>query len=511
MDPIHRRASTVAGDLMRKHPGAWVAALAVMLAFTLLGSRGIWEPDEGRYTNVAVNMVESGDWLNPRRNDDIGHWTKPPLTYWAVASSLSVFGLNPWAARLPVALSYLLCAWLTWRIARRLAPGTEAGAAAIYTMMLLPFSASQFVTTDYLLAACETTAVWVFIEARWGARRTSLWLALMWAALALAFLTKGPPGLLPLPAMLLFDWMMPQGRSILWWPGIVLFLALSLPWYIVVIIDNPGLLGHFVGDEVVRRVATDGFRRHGEWYGWFTVYVPTLLLGSAPWTPTLLRCVGVLPGAIRQWRGLGCVDAATVLLATWVLLSLLIFCLSLSRLPLYILPLFVPLAILAAMQRRREGRPILPAWPWLLAWVLMLLSIKLVAAFLPTHKNAAEWAQAIQERSIVPVHEVIFVDDMSRYGLRLHLGAEVEKVSLYPLSSEPRFFNPVYDEDVLTELREAEAEPGAIWVCRQAAWSEVRAYIASLGYRAVPLGAPHRDRIIFRVERASPDTRFPAP
>ena len=59
-----------------KRTGLRVALLALVLAFPFLGSRGIWEPDEGRYTNVAINMVESGDWLNPRRNDDVGHWTK---------------------------------------------------------------------------------------------------------------------------------------------------------------------------------------------------------------------------------------------------------------------------------------------------------------------------------------------------------------------------------------------------------------------------------------------------
>ena len=108
-----------------RSPALWTAALATVLALMFLGSRGIWDPDEGRYTNVALNMLDSGDWLNPRRNDEIGHWTKPPLTYWAIASSVMVFGTNTWAARLPAALSYLLCTWLAWRIAARLAPGSQ--------------------------------------------------------------------------------------------------------------------------------------------------------------------------------------------------------------------------------------------------------------------------------------------------------------------------------------------------------------------------------------------------
>ena len=141
-------------DALRHSSRIWIASLAIVLALSFLGTRGIWDPDEGRYTNVAVNMLASGDWLNPHRSEDVGHWTKPPLTYWAVASSLGIFGLQPWAARLPMALSYLLCVWLAYRMARRLAPGSETTAAVAYATMLLPFGASQVVTTDIVLAAC---------------------------------------------------------------------------------------------------------------------------------------------------------------------------------------------------------------------------------------------------------------------------------------------------------------------------------------------------------------------
>ena len=72
----------------------WIAALAVLLAFAGLGSRGIWDPDEGRYSNVALQMLDSGDWINPQRSHDTGHWTKPPLTYWAIGGSVALFGQN---------------------------------------------------------------------------------------------------------------------------------------------------------------------------------------------------------------------------------------------------------------------------------------------------------------------------------------------------------------------------------------------------------------------------------
>ena len=135
-----------------------LVCIALIMAFGLLGSRGIWDPDEGRYTNVALNMLDSGDWISPRRNDDVGHWTKPPVTYWAIATSAALFGRNPWAARLPIALAYLLTVVVTWRLARRLAAGAEDIAALAFATMLLPVVASQLITTDFLLTAFEVMA-----------------------------------------------------------------------------------------------------------------------------------------------------------------------------------------------------------------------------------------------------------------------------------------------------------------------------------------------------------------
>ncbi len=481
---------------------AWIALLAILLAFGFLGTRGIWDPDEGRYTNVALNMLDSGDWLEPHRNHEVGHWTKPPLTYWAIAASVRAFGRNPWAARLPAALSYLLCVWLVWRMAKRLAPGAEDAAAIVYATMLLPFGAAALITTDYLLAACETLAVWAFVEARFGPpRRAGWWLVLMWSGFALAFLTKGPPALLPLLAVAVYGLVVPaeRGHRLFDSAGLALFLLLALPWFVAVIVNNPGLFEYFIGDEVVNRVTTNEFGRHGQWYGWIAIYAPTLLLGTLPWTGDLWRWAKTLPATLRTWRAPNARDAdrAAVLLALWLLLPLLLFCLARSRLPLYLLPLFAPLALIAARQRQRERRA-LPDWRWLAAWAALLLALRLASAFWPTHKDASAWARELQQRAHGSVRQVLFVEDMARYGLHLHLDAEVEKIELDPA---PRArFNPRYDETLAEEL--AENEPQALWVARQARWPELQAQIAALGYRARALGAPYQGRVMFRVERS---------
>ncbi len=480
-----------------RSPVAWIALLAIVLAFAFLGSRGIWDPDEGRYTNVALNMLDSGDWLNPRRNDEVGHWTKPPLTYWAIAAGVGVFGQNPWAARLPAALAYLLCVWLAWRIARRLVPGSETIAAVAYATMPLTVGAAQFITTDYMLSACTGMAMWAFVEARFGnGAHPRRWTALMWAAYAFGFLAKGPPVLVHLLAMLAFDQLMPARRRnrVLQWSGVLLFAVLALPWYVAVVANHPGLLRHLVGSEVVHRVATNDFGRHGEWYGWLQVYAPTLLLGTLPWTPALWRWARGLPGQVREWRDTGAreAQAPALLLALWVLVPLLVFCIARSRMPLYLLPLFLPLAVIVARQWSRGRRLQLR---WLAAWVAVLLVLKAGAALWPTHKDASEWAHAIQARAPGRVREVLFVEDMARYGLHLHLDVEIEKLSLEPVQ-EPRF-NPRYDESLAQEL--AEHEPDAVWVCKQELWPRLLRTFAAQGYRAQALGAPYQRRIIFTV------------
>ncbi len=486
--------------MSRLRPAHWIALLALLLSLALLGGRGIWDPDEGRYTNVALNMLDSGDWINPRRSDEVGHWTKPPLTYWAIASSVAVFGANPWAARLPAALSYLLCVFLVWRIARRLQPGSEAHAALVYATMLFTVGAAHLITTDYLLTACSTLALWGFIEARFGARHPRAWIALMWAGFGLAFMTKGPPGLLPLIAVLAFEVAMP-GRDrhrVLQWSGLLIFLLLALPWYVAVILGHPGLFRYLIGDEVVNRVTTNEFGRHGEWYGWLTIYVPTLLIGTLPWTPALLRWARSLPAAFRRWLrdpAQRAADAAWLLPTLWLLLPLLVFCLSRSRLPLYILPLFAPLAVLVAMQRMREGLG-LPAPKRVAAWCALLLALQAATVAWPTHKDASKWADAIRAQAGTPIREVIFVEDMARYGLHLHLGTRthIEKIALLPVPQSP--FNRVYDELLEQEL--AEHEPDTVWICKQARWEEIRARIAAAGYTAAAIGH-YRDRVLFRV------------
>ncbi len=488
--------------LRKLQPHVLVAVVALMLAFAFLGARGIWDPDEGRYTNVGLVMLDSGDWLNPMRNHETGHWTKPPMTYWAIAASVGTFGRNEWAARLPSALSYLACVWLVWLIARRLVPGEEPMAALAFATMLLPFGASQFISTDFLLAALQALAVWAYIESRAQSSQSGRWLLLAGAAFGMAFLTKGPPGLLPVLVILAHRTLVPprESKPLHVLGAIAVFVVVAAPWFVAVIHAQPDLLGYFLGEEVVDRFASDDFNRNGQWYGWIVVYLPAIVLGTMPWTRSALRWICGLPREVMSWRDHSRRKEAEadVLLAAWLILPLVIFCVARSRMPLYVLPLFVPIALIVARWRARSNLPI-PSLRMLSIWVVVLIGLKFSSSLWSTHKDASEWAKAIEARVPSPPSEVVFVEDMARYGLNLYLSAQVEKVSLADSSDGP--FNPQFDSTFLSELHERERD--VLYVAKKGRWTEVERVAKEGGFSAVRVGSPYRGRIFFSVTHES--------
>ena len=480
----------------------WVG-FYLLLAFSFLGSRPIWDPDEGRYTNVALHMLERGDFIHPMRSDEVGHWTKPPLTYWAIAASIGTFGRNAWAARLPAALAFLACVFLVGRMARRLAPGREGFASLALATMTMPLGAVALITTDYLLTAMLALGMWGYVEARFGdpsrSRRRAL---LMWVGFGLAFLTKGPPALLPwlaIAALELFG-NRRRGLPLFALEGPLLFGVLAFGWFALVTVEQPALLNYFLGQEVAKRIAGDGFGRNSQWYGWLLVYAPTVLLGSLPWTWRLLKSLGETMGMLRGWwarrTDASLADEARFLTLAWLALPLLVLCLASSRLPLYALPLFLPIALIVAQYSTKPR----VWWPRLLTWVAGLLALRLLAAHWPTSGNAEEWANEIIARAPGPVHEVVFVDDKPRYGVHLYIDAEVEKVALK--SPDMSDFGRIADHSFVTEV--LEREPGVLYVAESKHYPRLARAAARVGMEARLLGEPHRGRRFFIVVPAKP-------
>jgi len=364
---------------------AWLGLLllGLVLGFAFQGTRSLWNTDEGRYTGNALQMIDSGNYLVPYYSTDRVNFTKPPMTYWAIAASLNTFGRNTWAARTPSALAFALTILLVFGMGRVLAPDRPWLPALVYACSLGPFFAANVVSTDDLLTLFEALAMFGFVRAFFGndalpavPRKGVL---LMWSGFGLAFLTKGPPGLLPLLGVLPFV-IHRDGRAglrrLFRLPGVALFLVIGLSWYAVVMIRTPGLLDYYLKDEIYNRIFTGVQNRNPQWYGWIRAYGPVFLVGTLPWWVPLGR--GLLQVASMQrirrwWRA----SSTPLFLLFWFLIPLVVFCVARSRLSVYVLPLFVPLALMIA-RMLRPGFDLGTLRQRLLlgAWIVVMLVLK---------------------------------------------------------------------------------------------------------------------------------------
>jgi len=208
-----------------------------------------------------------------------------------------------------------------------------------------------------------------------------------------------------------------------------------------------------------------------------------------------------LPAHVRTWRlpAGRANDPVDLMLAAWTFLPLLVFCIARSRLPLYVLPLFAPIALSVAVRSAEIGGP--APWRRLIAWVPLLIGLRLASAMVDSPQDARAWAEAIRARVPGAIDQVVFVDDRTRYGLRLHLDAEVEDVTLDAVSrSDGAAINPHYDEDAATELLEDHGDPRSVWICTTEGWPRVQRYMDDRGYRTQAMGTPYRGSVVFRVQ-----------
>jgi 4-amino-4-deoxy-L-arabinose transferase-like glycosyltransferase len=330
--------------------GLALAALLVLAAawFAGLDQRKLFRTDEGRYAEIAREMVATGDWLTPRLNG-YKYFEKPPLQYWATAAAFTAFGPNEWTARLWTALTGFACILLTWYVANRLrGPPVGLLAAAVTASAFLFAGLGHFASLDMGVAAFLAIAVFAFVVAQLDSTTPAerqRWMLAAWAAMALATLSKGligfvlPAGALAAYVLLQRDWRLLNRMH--WLPGLALFAAIAAPWFVAVSLANREFFGFFFIHEHFERFLTKAHGRYEPvWY-----FVPVLLAGLVPWTlmlfPALARLRGADGGA--RFRPLR-------FLAVWAAVVFLFFSASSSKLPSYILPVLPALAVLIGSQ-----------------------------------------------------------------------------------------------------------------------------------------------------------------
>jgi 4-amino-4-deoxy-L-arabinose transferase-like glycosyltransferase len=356
-------------DLQRSRPFVWMLLLVFTVCwFYALDLRTLVPTDEGRYAEMAREMVASGDWITTRLNG-IKYFEKPPLQTWMNALTFELFGMGEWQARFWTGLCGFFGVLLTYR-AGRCVFNQRVGflAALILGSSFLWAALGHINTLDMGLSGMMTLALCSLLIAQRdgadaGQRRN--WMLACWTGMALAVLSKGLIGLV-LPGAVLVIYSLLANDFGIWkrlhiGKGLLLFFAITAPWFVLVSIRNPEFPQFFFIHEHFQRFTSEVHHRTGRWY----YFIPLLLLGIVPWLGVLLQSL------VASWRtDWHSARSGTFkpkrLLLIWAGFIFIFFSVSGSKLPSYILPIFPALALLIASYWETAGRK-----HWILAAALM--------------------------------------------------------------------------------------------------------------------------------------------
>ena len=313
----------------------------VALAYLLpLGTHGLWIPDETRYAQISQNMLLSGNWVSPHFMD-VRYFEKPVAGYWMIAIGQALFGQNLFGVRFASALSTALSVLLCYLIARRMwnEPRKSFACALLYMSLTVIAGQAGYANLDpqfTFWVNLSLVALWFAVDSTSRGQRLIAW-AVLGLACGMGFMTKGFLAWL-LPVLIALPWMLWQKRwreLLVYGPvAIVVAVVVSLPWALAVHAQEPDYWRFFFWHEHIRRFAGEDAQHDAPW--WY--YLPLLVGFSLPW-------VALLPPALKQaWQTRRQTNIAFLLL--WLWMPLIFFSLSKGKLPAYILPCLLPLALL---------------------------------------------------------------------------------------------------------------------------------------------------------------------
>lgn len=337
---------------------ALVLAICAFLFFFGLGAFGLVGADEPRYAQIAREMLARHDWIVPTLNGQ--PWLeKPVLLYWREMAAYSIFGVHDWAARVPSAIFATLLVIAVLLFMRRFRAGSELDAAMIAASSAAVIGFAHGASTDMQLAApfCVAMLAWW----TWHETERRLWLAVFYALLAIGALAKGPVS--PALAVLIvaaYAWLRRDGKIFLrslWLPGFAIFFAIALPWYVAVQIKVPQFFRTFILQHNLERFGTNLYQ-HSQpfWY-----YIPVFLLAVLPWTAFTLPALwdalrngwAILRSRREESADESAEDWLAQFLMIWILVPIIFFSISRSKLPGYILPAIPAAAMLTAAYLHR--------------------------------------------------------------------------------------------------------------------------------------------------------------
>jgi 4-amino-4-deoxy-L-arabinose transferase-like glycosyltransferase len=367
----------------RVNPGNWLASLIDFvtashvraLAFLTLCGLLLFLPgfftippidrDEARFAQATKQMVETGDLVDIRFQDEV-RYKKPVGIYWlqaAVVETASELGLpraplRIWLYRIPSLAGAIGAVLLTYWTAlvfvtRR---GAVLAALILCSSVLLSVEA-RLAKTDAMLLLTVVAAMGalarVYLSWQRGedpARPPWAWPAIFWTALAGGILLKGPLILMFVALTIVVLAILDRSGHWLWrlrpvW-GLMWMLVLVLPWFIAIFWRaGDAFFTDSIGGDMLSKLSAQ--ESHGAPPG---VYL--LLFWITFWPGAPLAAMA----APAAWRARS--EPGAQFLLAWLIPSWIVFELVLTKLPHYVLPLYPAIAILTvgALERRALSR-----------------------------------------------------------------------------------------------------------------------------------------------------------
>jgi hypothetical protein len=308
--------------------------LCYLLFFFHLGSRPLWDGDEGMHATTSKEMVLGGDWITPTFNGE-RFYDKPVLYNWFVSVSFLIFGFTEFAARFPSALLGTGCVMVVYLLGRGLfGPGVGFLSGVILATSGEIIVLSRVVVHDIALAFFMTLSLYFFYRGYQDERLRKRYLLLFYASSGFAVLAKGPVGAL-LPGLIIGLFLLIRKRlsflkELLTPVGILLFVAIAAPWYVLISLRNRDYGSYFFIHQNLMNFLSSEARHRAPFY----YYFPVVMGGFFPWSCFLPVA---LFRALRELFAKG--DDRILFLTLWCLVIFLFFSTASSKLPTYILPL----------------------------------------------------------------------------------------------------------------------------------------------------------------------------
>jgi 4-amino-4-deoxy-L-arabinose transferase-like glycosyltransferase len=322
--------------------------LALPVFFLFLGANAIWDANEAFYVETPRQMVLTGDYINPSFNG-VPRFNKPVLSYWIVAGLYKVFGTSVVVERVGIACGALAIVLAVFLIGRALrSPRTGALAALFIATAPRVVMHSRRIFIDVWVTAFMALTLACFVQALRCPEQRRRWLLLMYVAIGLGVLTKGPIAL-ALPALACAIWLVAERRlsdlrQLMLLPGVAIVAAIVLPWYAAVYAQHGWTyITQFIFGENLERFSTAMTPAGRD--VWF--YVPVLLTDLFPWAPLVIVSLAI------GWKRRAPDEAATHasirrLLWIWIVTIVAFFSLSQTKEDLYIFPVAPAVAALVA-------------------------------------------------------------------------------------------------------------------------------------------------------------------